>query len=242
MPPALDSEGPDGIHINAIGSILPDQRGSLGTVRRARIVVDDREAALEEAGDLLTSIAAGLEIKIRDALHDPSGVMHQPLGVGVGNGPVFESEDRCSRPDALDVLGRVRADLQLEARVALRFMRGDQFGHALGCLLGNRSIQREVIAPAAAQKLADWQSCGLSENIPACDVDRGFHVGVALCAASILRLRTLRRVGSSPRSWRPISPMPVHAPSAYAGRSVRAGRPLRSPKSPRRCRSVQGCC
>ncbi len=56
-----DSEVPDGIHINAIGSFLPDEREvPAGTVQRARIVVDDREAALEEAGDLLMPIAAGL--------------------------------------------------------------------------------------------------------------------------------------------------------------------------------------
>ena len=49
-----DADVPDGLHINAIGSFKPEDREIPGyTVARARVVVDDRESAMEEAGDLL---------------------------------------------------------------------------------------------------------------------------------------------------------------------------------------------
>lgn len=49
-----------GTHINGIGSYLPDmQELPEETIRRAKVVVDSREAALAEAGDLLLPIAKG---------------------------------------------------------------------------------------------------------------------------------------------------------------------------------------
>lgn len=52
---------PDGIHVNAIGSFKPEDREvPAETVVRARVVVDDREAALEEAGDLIMPMREGL--------------------------------------------------------------------------------------------------------------------------------------------------------------------------------------
>ena len=50
-----------GVHINAVGSFQPHIREVPGeTVARSRIFVDSREAALEEAGDILQPIDAGL--------------------------------------------------------------------------------------------------------------------------------------------------------------------------------------
>ena len=50
-----------GAHINAIGSFRPDVvEIPAATVHRARVVVDHRASALEEAGDLLTPYRAGL--------------------------------------------------------------------------------------------------------------------------------------------------------------------------------------
>jgi alanine dehydrogenase len=50
-----------GTHINGIGSFTPDMREiDSVTVQRARVVVDSREAALAEAGDLLIPLKAGL--------------------------------------------------------------------------------------------------------------------------------------------------------------------------------------
>ncbi len=56
-----DCHVPDGLHINAIGSFKPEDRElPTATVVRSRVVVDDRESALEEAGDLLMPMDEGL--------------------------------------------------------------------------------------------------------------------------------------------------------------------------------------
>ena len=50
-----------GAHINGVGAHTPDARELAGEViARARVVVDSRESALKEAGDLLMPIADGL--------------------------------------------------------------------------------------------------------------------------------------------------------------------------------------
>lgn len=54
------SSVPDGCHVTAVGAYTPDTREvDEDVVRRARIVVDTRAGALEEAGDLLMARAAG---------------------------------------------------------------------------------------------------------------------------------------------------------------------------------------
>ena len=51
----------DGAHVNAVGAYRPDAREvDDDTVRRARIVVELRAAALAEAGDLVVPLEAGL--------------------------------------------------------------------------------------------------------------------------------------------------------------------------------------
>ena len=50
-----------GTHISAVGSYTPEmQEIPVETVRRAKVVVDSRSASLEEAGDLIQPIRAGL--------------------------------------------------------------------------------------------------------------------------------------------------------------------------------------
>jgi len=50
-----------GTHISAVGSYTPDmQEVPTETVRRAKVVVDSRAASLEEAGDLIQPIRAGI--------------------------------------------------------------------------------------------------------------------------------------------------------------------------------------
>ena len=50
-----------GAHVNAVGSYRPDmQELDADVVRRARVVVDQREAAWAEAGDLVVPLEAGL--------------------------------------------------------------------------------------------------------------------------------------------------------------------------------------
>jgi ornithine cyclodeaminase/alanine dehydrogenase-like protein (mu-crystallin family) len=52
---------PPGCHVNAIGAYRPDQRELDDlAVRRGRIVVETREAALAEAGDLMIPLAGGV--------------------------------------------------------------------------------------------------------------------------------------------------------------------------------------
>lgn len=56
-----DADLKAGVHINAIGSYKPHIRELPGeTVGRARLFVDDRRAALEEAGDILIPLREGL--------------------------------------------------------------------------------------------------------------------------------------------------------------------------------------
>jgi ornithine cyclodeaminase/alanine dehydrogenase-like protein (mu-crystallin family) len=51
---------PPGAHINAIGAYQPDRRElDTASITRSRVVVESREAALEEAGDLLIPIEEG---------------------------------------------------------------------------------------------------------------------------------------------------------------------------------------
>jgi alanine dehydrogenase len=52
---------PPGVHINAIGSFRPDvQEIDENTVQRAKVVVDSREFAISEAGDLIIPLKKGI--------------------------------------------------------------------------------------------------------------------------------------------------------------------------------------
>ncbi len=63
-PVFADRDIAPGTHINAIGSYKPTVREiPAETVRRARVVVDHRPAALAEAGDLIIPIEQGLIAK-----------------------------------------------------------------------------------------------------------------------------------------------------------------------------------
>jgi alanine dehydrogenase len=56
-----DTELPPGVHVNAIGAYTPDTRElPPETVARATVVVDSREAAWQEAGDLIQPWQAGV--------------------------------------------------------------------------------------------------------------------------------------------------------------------------------------
>jgi ornithine cyclodeaminase/alanine dehydrogenase-like protein (mu-crystallin family) len=51
---------PSGCHVNAVGAYLPDAREvDAETIRRARVVVETREVARAEAGDLVLAVAEG---------------------------------------------------------------------------------------------------------------------------------------------------------------------------------------
>ena len=81
IPVFEDDAVPDGLHINAIGSFHAEDREIPGaTVARAGVFVDDREAALEEAGDLIIAIREGLV----DADHVRSDLGSLVLGRSTG--------------------------------------------------------------------------------------------------------------------------------------------------------------
>lgn len=59
-PVFADSDLEDGVHVNAVGVFQPDRREvPAATVARAKVFVDDLEAMMEEAGDLLIPLADG---------------------------------------------------------------------------------------------------------------------------------------------------------------------------------------
>ncbi len=59
-PVFADGDLEEGVHVNAVGVFQPDRREvPAATVVRAKVYVDDREAMLEEAGDLLIPLADG---------------------------------------------------------------------------------------------------------------------------------------------------------------------------------------
>jgi ornithine cyclodeaminase len=71
--PIFDDEDLEpGTHLNAVGSYKPHVREVPGaTVARSLVVVDSREAAWEEAGDLIIPLQAGLIS--RDHIHAEVG-------------------------------------------------------------------------------------------------------------------------------------------------------------------------
>jgi ornithine cyclodeaminase/alanine dehydrogenase-like protein (mu-crystallin family) len=83
---------PAGVHVNAIGAFRPDSRElDDEAIRRSRVVVETREAALAEAGDLLIPLRSGL-IPESHIVADLREVVH---GASVRSGPqdltVFKS-------------------------------------------------------------------------------------------------------------------------------------------------------
>ena len=81
-----DSDLNPGVHINGIGSYTPQmQEIPAGTVIRSKVIVDSRQAALVEAGDLVIPIAGGL-------ISDKH--IHGEIGeLAAGKIPGRESED-----------------------------------------------------------------------------------------------------------------------------------------------------
>jgi ornithine cyclodeaminase len=72
IPVFADADVAPGAHINTVGSFTPDKREVPGeTVARARVVVDSRQAAWDEAGDLIQPLQAG--VIGRDHIHAELG-------------------------------------------------------------------------------------------------------------------------------------------------------------------------
>ena len=105
-----------GSHVNAIGAYRPDmQELDADVVRRARVVVDQREAAWAEAGDLVIPLEAGLIG--RDIVDAELGEIvngEAPGGRGNHDFTVFESVGNAAQDIAIAqaaVASAERADL-----------------------------------------------------------------------------------------------------------------------------------
>jgi len=86
VPVFLDGNLKPGVHINAVGSYKPHVREIPGeTIRRAKVYVDQRQACLEEAGDLI--------IPLREKLIDESHVRAEIGEVLAGLKPGRSSDD-----------------------------------------------------------------------------------------------------------------------------------------------------
>ncbi len=75
---------PPGVHINAVGSYRPQmQEVDATTVRSCRVVVEERDAALRESGDLVEATAAGwdpgaIAADLPEVVHDRVAVRAGP--------------------------------------------------------------------------------------------------------------------------------------------------------------------
>lgn len=98
-----------GAHISAVGSYTPEmQEIPAETVRRAKVVVDSRSASLEEAGDLIQPIRAGL--------FDESHI-HAEIGeiiLGRKPGRTTQHEITCFKSVGIAVQDAMAAQVALE--------------------------------------------------------------------------------------------------------------------------------
>ena len=109
-----------GAHVNAVGAYRPDmQEIDADVVRRARVVVDHREAAWAEAGDLVVPLKAGLIG--RDVVDAELGEIvngEAPGGRGDRDFSIFESVGNAAQDIAIAqaaLTGAERAGLGLPA-------------------------------------------------------------------------------------------------------------------------------
>jgi ornithine cyclodeaminase/alanine dehydrogenase-like protein (mu-crystallin family) len=98
-----------GTHINAIGAYLPDMTEiPAATVSRARVVVDHRAAALEEAGDLLRPYRDGLiaeahfGIELGDVILGRAPGRTRPEEITLFKSVGVAIQDLCARAMALE--------------------------------------------------------------------------------------------------------------------------------------------
>lgn len=86
--------------------------------------------------------------------------------------------------------------LKLETAIALGPVFGHAPGHQLGRFLGDRAVEDEVVAIAAAQQRANRLAGGFAEDIPASHVDSRLDVGVALrrCVHAAIQPHELPRI------------------------------------------------
>ncbi len=107
LPVFPDSAIKAGVHINAIGSYKPHVREiPSATVARARIFVDQREAALEEAGDII--------IPLREGIISERSIVAEIGEVALGQKPGRISEEEIT---FFKGVGLAAQDIALAARI-----------------------------------------------------------------------------------------------------------------------------
>ncbi|HUT08198.1 MAG TPA: hypothetical protein VMY15_05080 [Candidatus Latescibacteria bacterium] len=103
VPVFADRDLKPGVHINAVGSHKPHVREIPGeTIRRARVYVDQRQAALEEAGDLI--------IPLREKLIDEGHILAEIGEVLAGLKPGRRSDDEIT---VFKAVGNAALDLAM---------------------------------------------------------------------------------------------------------------------------------
>lgn len=120
-----------------------------------------------------------VDIDIPNCPDDADGFVLSPAGIGVGDEAFTGLDLGGDRADASDIGIWVASDFELEASVAFGTVGGDLGGHFFGGFLGDCSIEADIFAVATSHEDADGEARGLSEDIPAGDIDARFDVGVA---------------------------------------------------------------
>jgi ornithine cyclodeaminase/alanine dehydrogenase-like protein (mu-crystallin family) len=107
VPVFADRDLKPGVHINAVGSYKPHVREIPGeTIRRARVYVDQRQACLEEAGDLI--------IPLREKLIDEDHILAEIGEVLAGLKPGRSSADEIT---VFKAVGNAALDLAMASLV-----------------------------------------------------------------------------------------------------------------------------
>jgi len=107
VPVFEDRDLKPGVHINAVGSYKPHDREIPGeTIRRARVYVDQRQASLEEAGDLI--------IPLREKLIDEDHILAEIGEVLAGLKPGRRSDDEIT---VFKAVGNAALDLAMASLV-----------------------------------------------------------------------------------------------------------------------------
>jgi ornithine cyclodeaminase/alanine dehydrogenase-like protein (mu-crystallin family) len=107
VPVFSDGDLKPGVHINAVGSHRPHVREIPGeTIRRARVYVDQRQACLEEAGDLI--------IPLREKLIDEDHILAEIGEVLAGLKPGRRSDDEIT---VFKAVGNAALDLAMASLV-----------------------------------------------------------------------------------------------------------------------------
>jgi hypothetical protein len=119
-------------------------------------------------------------VEIPRGFGDTDSLVAPPAPIGVADDEMLGALYRNHRTDALDVVLRLAADLELHVRVSLApgvFGRG---AHVVGILLGQRKIHGQGVVLPPAQQRVHGKTRGLPENVVAGHIERGLHVRMSL--------------------------------------------------------------